>query len=129
MKPLETKQLYERACRTKRLTPTEDEGRAWHKNLRQFEAIDVEAALDAWWGDRTPSGIDGRPRGCFLPSPAELIPMIEHAQTTREAKAREPRVEIQITCPGCGAFLSAFVRPGALAKLKCPCGGVKEVAA
>lgn len=129
MKPAETKQIYERACRTKRLTPSEDEGRAWHKTLRQFEARDVEAALDSWWGDRTPSGIDGRPRGCFLPSPAELLPLVEKARTSREAKTREHRVEIQTHCPGCGAPLSAFVIPGSLAKLKCPCGGVKEVAA
>lgn len=97
MKPAETKRIYEAACRARRITPQDDEGRVWHRTLRDFETGDVEEALDGWWADTTP-GHDGQPRGKWLPTPAELKPLVARVRQKREAAAREPQDILRWEC-------------------------------
>jgi hypothetical protein len=99
MKPAETKRVYEQACRTKRITPQDDEGRAWHRVLRDFEARDVEAALDAWWADTTPN-LHGEPRGKWMPTPAELKPIVDRIVAKHAAAKREPQDIVWLECAG-----------------------------
>lgn len=110
MKPAETKRIYESACRSKRIVPNQDEFDRWHKVLRGYEARDVEAALDGWWSDATLTS-NGRPRGAFLPEPAELKPLIEIAHIRREAAAREPQDMILWECAGVGRHRSSLFLP------------------
>ena len=99
MKPEETKRIYQSACRAKRVEIVQEESEKWHKVLRPFEARDVETALSAWWADTT-STQTGRPRGAFLPEPVELKPLVQAAQSKREAAAREPRDLLAWECQG-----------------------------
>ncbi len=99
MKPEETKRIYERACRAKRVVPQDEEGRLWHRVLRSFPAEDVEKALDEWWADTTP-GHDGQPRGKWLPAPAELKPLVERIAAQREAARRAPQDLLYWECSG-----------------------------
>lgn len=121
MKPAETKRLYERACGAKRIVPQEDEGRAWHRVLRDFEARDVEAALDAWWADTT-TGKDGRPRGAWLPTPAELKPLAEAAERKRKVADAEPKDYVSWRC-ACGYGMGGFVSRDDRRERKCPACG------
>ncbi len=114
MTPSETKRVYERACRVKRIAPQDDEGRAWHRVLRKLEARDVEAALDAWWADTTPT-LSGRPRGAFMPEPAELKPVAERQQRLREVKTRVDY------CGDCALGWVVTLRDGQFGKVPCGC--------
>ncbi len=122
MTPHETKRIYEQACRTKRITPQDDEGRAWHRVLRGYEVRDVETALDGWWADTTPSH-DGQPRGKWLPTPAELKPLVEKAQSKRVSAAREPQDFLAWECSGCHYTCTGFVARSAPVPegRACPC--------
>lgn len=97
MKPAETKRLYERECRARRITPQQDEFNLWHKNLRKFEIRDVDAALDSW-NSCTDTDDKGESRGKWLPKPAELIPLILHEQRARETQQQGPKDRVGLTC-------------------------------
>lgn len=114
MKPIETKRIYENACRSKRRAPEQQEFELWHKVLRGYDARDVEAALIAWWGDTTPvtSGASSRPRGAFMPQPAELKPLVEAAQSRRVTTAREPQDLLLWQCTKCPYRSSGFMARG-----------------
>lgn len=90
MTPTESKRIYQAACRSKRLDIVQEEYVRWHRVLRGYEAKDVEAALDAWWADSTPT-LSGRVRGAFMPEPAELKPLIESARDKRLRDKSEPQ--------------------------------------
>lgn len=113
MKPAETKRIYETACRSKRAEIVQEEFQRWHRVLRGFEARDVEAGLDAWWADDTPTH-NGRPRGAFLPEPAELKPLVEAAQRKREAAAREPQDLLIWRCTKCIHTCTSYIAHSAI---------------
>jgi len=124
MKPADTKRIYEQACCAKRIKPQDEEGRTWHRVLREFEARDVEAALDAWWADITP-GHDNQPRGKWLPTPAELKPLVKRAEIKRISAQRESMDMIAWECAGpdkhrsTGFYPRSQPTPGGK---KCCCG-------
>lgn len=107
MKPKETETLYTRACNTKRITPQDDEGRAWHKALSMYEFRDAEKALDAWWSDKTP-GSDGQPRGKWMPTPVELASATASVQRSRLAAAAERKDLVGYRCPRCKVTWCAY---------------------
>lgn len=120
--PTETKRVYEQACRTKRETPQDDQGRAWHRVLRGYDVRDVQAALDGWWADTTPTH-SGRPRGAFMPEPAELKPLVEAARRRRETKEQTPKDLVRWRCQGCKCTCCGYVDAGSIRPPKCTkCG-------
>ena len=125
MKPAETGAIYEQACRSKRMPSDPDEKTKWHRVLHDFEACDVRAALDAWWADTTPTQT-GRPRGAFLPEPAELKPLVVGSRAKREAAARVPQDLVMWRCAGkfqhtCSGFVARGSDTGTPDR-KCRCG-------
>lgn len=114
MKPVETKRLYERACREKRRDAKQDEMNLWHRVLRGFEVRDVESALDAWWAS-TDRDEKGELRSKWLPSPAELKPLAIAAQRKREAAER---IDF---CGNCALGWVSILRDRELVKVPCEC--------
>ena len=124
MKPTETKAIYEAACRSKRMETKQDEADLWRRVLGGFEARDVRDAVDAWFSDSTPVtiGNSSRPRGAFMPAPAELKPLIDKARRDREARAREPQDYICWQCTN-GHRVSGFIaRSKPTPESHAPCG-------
>lgn len=122
MKTAETKAVYERECRSRRIVPQDEEGRRWHRALSDYERRDVDAALDAWNSDTTQTST-GRPRGAFLPDPAELKPLVEREVRRRETNAREPRDFVAYQCPECFYRASAFMIRNIARRVDCArCG-------
>jgi hypothetical protein len=78
MKPAETKALYEKACRSRRMEPVQEEAQEWHKQLRGYEARDVQYGIDTWFAS-TDTDERGQPKSRFLPVPAELKKLAEVA--------------------------------------------------
>lgn len=111
MKPSETESLYTEACRARRISPQAEEGREWHKQLRQYELKDVRTALDAWTRDTTQTK-DGTPRGKWLPAPAELTPLVEKIVRDRETRAAIPRYYVRWLCPKCSYSLAGYLAVG-----------------
>ena len=111
MKPSETEQIYGEQCRSRRIAPQEDEGRAWHKYLRQYDAKDVRAALDAWSRDTTPTK-DGTPRGKWLPAPVELVPVVERLLREKAARAAVPAFYVRWMCETCKIAKAGFLAHG-----------------
>lgn len=123
MKPAETARIYQAACKAKRQDVSDDQGRHWHRVLREFEARDVETALEAWWAD-TSLTASGRPRGAYLPEPQELKNLAEHARRKREAAAREPQDVLMWQCKVCMYRAIGFIAHGATPPIrKCPRDG------
>lgn len=100
MTPAETKRLYERECRARRVTPQQDEFNLWHKNLRKFEVRDVDAALDSW-NASTATDDKGESRSKWLPKPGELIPFVLAAINQRERAAAAPKDIVGWHCAAC----------------------------
>jgi hypothetical protein len=100
MKPSETTAIYVEACRSRRITPQQEEGRLWHKLLASYDAKDVRAGLDAWSANST-LGKDGQPKGKWLPAPVELKPAIEDLIRKRIAAAAVKRFPVRWRCPSC----------------------------
>lgn len=124
MKPADTKRLYESACKTRRVTPQEDEARAWHKNLLSFEVRDVQAALDAWWAS-TARDEKGELRSRWLPAPAELKEFTERAVRRLAVDAAEPQDMVMWECVGEGRHRYTGFYPRSKptpAKKHCGCG-------
>jgi hypothetical protein len=111
MKPAEMKEIYQEACRMKRVTPSPDENRMWDKVLGHYEARDVKKALEMWWAD-TALGKDGRPKGSWMPAPAELRPVVDTAFNRRMRAASEQKDMVRWKCPDCGRFACGFVSHG-----------------
>lgn len=124
MKPAETKRVYERACRTRRMAPQEEEGHAWHRNLRAFELRDVEAAMDAWWASTATDGY-GELRSKWLPAPAELKALVAVVEKVRKAKASSPTDYLRWECLKCQRICGGFHPRGdpTPTNRRCPCGG------
>lgn len=111
MKPSETTAVYTEQARARRIMPHEEEGRLWHTALKKYDVKDVRLALDAWNADTAP-GKDGVPRGKWLPSPAELIPVIDKILHDRETQAAIPKFLVRWGCPTCRNSVVGFLRIG-----------------
>lgn len=107
MKPSETEQIYQAACRAKRIKPQLEEGLVWHKALKEHDAQDVSAAMDAWWKS-TAVDSKGELLSRWLPSPGDLIPMIVSANRARRVEAAERKDFVAWKCPGCGYTSSGW---------------------
>lgn len=114
----EIKAIYVEACRAKRIVPQEGELSKWNKALSIFESRDVQSALDAWWKDTTATST-GRPRGAYMPEPAELKPLVEEAARRRMRASSEPKVLARWQCPACGLTMTAFVPASDLRGCNC----------
>ena len=123
MKPTESKRLYERACRVRRVTPCEEEGAAWHRTLHQFDAKDVETALDDWWASTAVDGY-GELRSKWPPAPAELKILTAVVKAKRDAARRIPQDLLRFGCSVCahtcvGFYPSSTPTPSGK---RCHCG-------
>lgn len=126
MNRAEMEKLYTRACKSRRIEPQQEEGQAWLKAFKDFEARDVEAALNAW-DNSSELNEQGQPRGKWLPKPVELKPLIEAARRRREANTQGPQDLLLFECAS-RHKLSCFIQrakptPGTK---RCPCGSPME---
>lgn len=111
MKPSETRKIYETQCRARRITPQQDEFEMWHKHLKEFDARDIEAAVDAW-NSSTATDNAGELRAKWLPKPAELAPLVRAVIDRRRRERETPKDFVVWGCPkpgGCGFTCSGFV--------------------
>ncbi len=126
MKPVESKALYEKACGVRRIKPQQEEYEQWHKNIRDFEPRDVQAALDAWWAS-TERDRDGDAKSKWLPTPGELLGLVIAARDKRIVRAREPEDLVFLMCSA-GHRSSCFVvRSAEFCKRTCRCGAEIKV--
>ena len=122
MTPKETEAIYTEACRAKRIAPQAEEGRMWHKALKDYEARDVRTALDAWWAS-TDRDSKGDLKSQWMPAPGELIAFVERAKHKREAAAAIPRFLTCWECPPCRYRCTGFYPKGSDYIATCPhCG-------
>lgn len=107
--PLRT--LYVDACKMKRIAPSEPEFREWKSAFADCELRDVQAGLSAHWQD-TREDSEGRKRGSFFPSVADLKPLVYRAKAKRERELATPQDFLAFRCPKCGVGCSCFVARG-----------------
>lgn len=127
MTPAETKQLYESACKTKRMTSVQEEGAMWHKAFKGYEVADVRAALDAWWAS-TDRDSKGDLKSQWMPAPGELIAFVERAKQKRETSAAIPRDLVCFECQSCRYRCTSFPPRGTTPAINCRvCGNGMSV--
>jgi hypothetical protein len=109
MRPSETKAVYEKAVRRKRLPVVQEEAEDWHRKLKGFEMRDVQAGIDLWDASEE---VDGRGQlaSRWMPPTDELVRLAAQARRKREKDAAEPRFKTLFTCPVCGASRLGFLR-------------------
>lgn len=125
MKPNETKSVYERECRARRITPTQDEFEAWHDELKPFDPRDVDAGLKLWNRDTTPDET-GQPHCKWLPRPAQLVVLVKTAIRERERQLATPKDLVGLKCPKCHRKSVAFPERGKAVRVSCPTCGVEQ---
>jgi hypothetical protein len=108
-------ELYAKASESYRLPRNEEAGMAWEEVLSPFSMEEIEGAIATHRADTT---LDerGRPRGCWMPLPAELKLLIETGR--KKAAQGSPLVF-------CGQCTEGWIpdpdRPEERRLRRCPC--------
>jgi hypothetical protein len=118
MKANETEEVYKNACLSKRVVPQQEECKMWHKSLAIFDAPDVRTALDGWWRS-TERDFHGELRSRFLPSPGELIPLVQSVIRQHHASLTQELELVGRKCEECGITTAGFNRPDDYQKRYC----------
>jgi hypothetical protein len=93
----------------------EEAGKAWERVLSAYSIEEIEGAIAAHRGDTTLDD-QGRPRGRWMPMPADLKLLIEAG---RRKAARRTQF---ISCGRCNeGWVAASGRPGERRVRRCPC--------
>ncbi len=94
-------EIYSRTCESYSKLANESQLEAWNSVLSRFAPVEVKRAVDDWRQDTSEDDM-GQPRGRWMPSPTELLAIIEHGR--RQSKAAEKRFE------SCGKCDEGWIR-------------------
>ena len=126
MKPTETQKIYERECRSRRITPAQEEFAEWHKELKPFELRDVTEGMTRWNRDVTLDET-GQPRCKWLPRPVQLVVLVKAAIRERERLLATPLDMVGLECQGCHRKAIAFPERGKAVRVNCPNCDIEEI--